>query len=283
MGECRKTDWLRDRRDFIVKNIVKNFIRSYAVSINIKDRFENNGLKYEGFDRWVGSQENRGLLWVLKDDCHRLWKDVDLQSNSEAFFFDWTIGAIFHEAMKLKESVYLIHRYQPVLETARNSVEHCSAQYRNFFSQVQDDAANCIERLSFLFPKAAQYLRSFMMHEKDNSILVRFIIKKEETIQKILGRNQDGNTVLETMFPEGLERAYCMAGEHYLEGSWFSEARSAFEKALEIDSRCHQARSGLCILERRIKDLIVGIEKECAIAQRHRDQNEIYLNNSKSV
>ncbi|MBW1939533.1 MAG: hypothetical protein JRI67_12410, partial [Deltaproteobacteria bacterium] len=67
-------------------------------------------------------------------------------------------------------------------------------------------------------------------------------------------------------FPLGLDDAYCMAGENYLEGSWYAEARVAFIEALKINSDCEEAKFGLRILEKRLEELAHILEREYTLA-----------------
>jgi hypothetical protein len=111
MKNTDKQSWLDERKDLFVKNVLRDFLHSYAFFLVIERKYRDEGISYEGLDDWVGTRSDRGTLWILKDNCHRLWRDIDSDSQPEPFFFDWMVGAIFHEAMKLKENVYIVDRY----------------------------------------------------------------------------------------------------------------------------------------------------------------------------
>lgn len=213
-------------------------------------------ITYKDLDNLVGTQADRGILWILKDNCHRLWKDIDPKSQPEPFFFDWIIGAIFHEAMKLKENAYLIERYQPVyhLVTAAMSISSRQKRYRQFFEQILEDIHRGMDRLKDLFMYAVEQTEALLLTERDNSLLVRFVLEKKSELGKLWQENGGIDRMLGALFPEGLDKAYSIAGKNYLEGSWYAEARGAFEEALKLNPDCQDAKYGLAIIEKHHKD-----------------------------
>jgi tetratricopeptide (TPR) repeat protein len=235
--------------------------------LNIKKRYRDRGISYEGLDNWVGTQKDKGMLWILKDNCHRLWKDIDPNYQPEPFFFEWMVGAIFHEAMKLKENVYMVDRYHPAYRVASTTIasswqENCY----QFFEETMEDIHRGINRLNDLFRYASHHLKSLLIRERDNSLLIRFMLENKSEINKIWQNSNGLNEILYTMFPEGLDEAYYRAGENYLEGSWYKEARIAFKEALSINPNCEKAKSGLKILEKRLEDLSQMLKKEYELA-----------------
>ncbi|MFO8240154.1 MAG: hypothetical protein R6T90_04050 [Dissulfuribacterales bacterium] len=274
MKKKDKYSWLEERKDLFVKNVLRDFIRSYSFFMEIEKKYRDTGITYEGLDNWVGTQTDRGRLWILKDNCHRLWKDINPESQPESFFFDWMVGAIFHEAMKLKENVYMIDRYHPVYQAARDKSnaydwqENC----RHFFGETMQDIQRGINRIQKLFVCAAEHLKSLLLAERDNSLLIRFMLEHKSITNKLWQKSDGLNKILETMFPSGLEYAYCMAGENYLEGSWYEEARVAFIEALKINPECKEAKSGMQILEKRLKELAHILEKEYSLANSNQVQ-----------
>ncbi|MBW2350615.1 MAG: hypothetical protein JRF20_05405 [Deltaproteobacteria bacterium] len=268
MKNKKKQSWLEERKDLFVKNVLRDFIHSYSFFQESEKEYRDTGINYEGLDNWVGTQTDRGRLWVLKDNCHRLWKDIDPGSQPEPFFFDWMVGAIFHEAMKLKENVYMVDRYHPAYQvaltttTAYNWQKNC----QHFFEDTQEDIHRGINRIKNLFVRASEHLKSLLLAERDNSLLVRFMLEHKSDTNRLWQKSGGLNKALEAMFPLGLDDAYCMAGENYLEGSWYAEARVAFIEALKINSDCEEAKFGLRILEKRLEELAHILEREYTLA-----------------
>ena len=96
-------------------------------------------------------------------------------------------------------------------------------------------------------------LRHLIRQEKENGILIRLLLKESERVEHHLSDREE--PFLSWLFPEGLHNAFLIAGESFLEGGWYEEARQAFEEALRIRPGCEEAMNGLSILERRVKDM----------------------------
>jgi hypothetical protein len=99
------------------------------------------------------------------------------------------------------------------------------------------------------------------------------MLEHKSDINKLWQKSGGLNQTLDAIFPSGLDEAYCMAGENYLEGSWYEEARMAFVEALKINPDCQEAKSGLLILEKRLKELAHTLEREYSLANSNQIQN----------
>ncbi len=268
-------EWLRERRDLFLKNIVKDFFECLAFFEDLKEHTTKYGVRYDGFDFWVGTEENKGKLWILKDLCHLIWGDDNLQEDDEGVMFDWMVGAIFHEAMKLKENAYMFERYRESFPHKATAILNGNSTkvVKEFFEEMIVEIKRCIKRLEWLFSHAKKHLFQVMKKEKDNALLVRFLLEDiSNNGKEKIKSSQETKKLLKSLFPEGLHSAYCLAGESYLEGGWFQEARNAFEKALLLKSDCIDARSGLRLLEKRLKELASFVNREYELLQRNNKQ-----------
>ncbi len=259
-------EWLNERHQLFVKNIVKDFFECYAFFKELRRQANQEGIRYGGLDSWVGSEEKKGRLWILKDLCHLIWSGEESgDEDSDGVMLDWMIGAIFHEAMKLKENAYMIERYQATFPDKAAAILNGTGTkvVQEFFQEMTHEAEKGIARIGWLFEHAEGHLFQVMKKERSNPLLVRFLLNIQEISDGQLADCFDGpRRLLAALFPDGYDRAYCLAGESYLEGGWFMEAREAFDKALKINPSCHEARKGLRLLEKRIKELAEVVGRE---------------------
>jgi len=256
--------WITERKDLFIRNIIRDFIRSYSFLLEIKEKYENNDITYIGFDQWVGSQADKGILWRLKDLCHRLWRDVDPSIDPDSFIFDWMIGAIFHEAMKLKENAYLVATYKPTFlwAVSDTGTSDRKDKCQQFFQQTVEDVHKGVNKLECLFANALEHLMPILKKEKHNTLLLRFLLEKRSDFERIDPDLNGIGRLIEKLFPEGVDKPYCLAGEGYLEGGWYAEARMAFEEALSINPLSQEARAGLKVLEKRLKEVTLLLERQ---------------------
>ena len=263
-------DWFSDRRDLYIRNIVKDFFLSYDFFKDLEKKIKEEGLSYEGMEQWVGTKEARGILWQLKDLCHDLWKNIEPDDNPDPFMFDWMIGTLFHEAMKLKENLYVLMNYRPAynaLYFPENNGENSNGNCPSFFNEITDEIGRGLRRIHCLFEKAMKTLETILIKEKDNALLIRYILDEKKIHPEKWDSKCGLGSLLKKLFPQSIEEAYCIAGESYLEGSWYTEAKNAFEDALNINPNCREARSALRILEKRLNEISILLEREYTLQQ----------------
>ena len=263
------TCWLKEKRDLFLKNVVKDFLDSRSFFADLREHTAKYGVRYDGFDFWVGTEQAKGKLWQLKDLCHMLWGDSDAAEDDQGFMLDWMVGAIFHEAMKLKENAYMLERYRKSypLETKAplkpNGNGNSSGM--EFFEETAHETQRAIKRLELLLDHAENYLIAVLKNDRENALLVRYLLEAAVSPGEHWTQDTGPMKLLRALFPKGFDEAYCLAGESYLEGSWFMEARQAFEKALDLNPDCMEARSGLRLLEKRTREIAAVLEREYEI------------------
>ncbi len=269
--------WLKQKKDLMIRNVLRDFCKGRILFNKIKKKLDNNIHSYPDMEELVGTDKEKGILWRLKDTCHTLWQDYDPQGHPEEFLLDWLIGALFHEAMKLKEDLYLLVRYKPAFEQAA-STDRAFKMYekcRDLFETAEKNVLHSSRKLHCMFDKAGDQLETVLKKEKLNPLLIRFFIQNKALIDKAWKSEGYSENLLTAMFPEGLDKAYCIAGEGYMDGSWYAEARAAFEKALELNPKCVEASKGLKLLEKRINEVthILKREYETALAKNINDDS----------
>jgi len=259
-------EWLQERHQLFIKNVVKEFFECYAFFKDLKEHVCRHGVRYDGLDFWVGTEEKKGRLWILKDLCHLIWSGSESAiKDSDGVMFDWMIGAIFHEAMKLKENAYMIECYRDSFPDKAAAILNGTGTkvVQEFFDEMTHEARRSISRIDWLFEHAQGHLLQVMKRERSNPLLVRFLLEWHERSKEGLNSLRRGSKMLlNSLFKEGFDRAYCLAGESYLEGGWFIEAREAFEKALQINPGCKEAQKGLRFLEKRVRELAEVVGRE---------------------
>ena len=133
MEEKRPNRWFAKRRDFFVRKVIDEFFQlnqsfkaiyqlytrcptpqSWACS----DLMDEQGIEvrekiWANLTDMGGTENSKGPLWRLKDSCHLVWPEGEAEQDASGSLVDWLIGSIFHEAMKLKENIYLLNRYGP--------------------------------------------------------------------------------------------------------------------------------------------------------------------------
>ncbi len=251
-----RLDWFEERRDFFIRQafadyfvVFQSFQELYQLYISSRDPVsgaccdlstseneELRGLIWNKLTLLVGSEEEKGILWNLKDLCHRLWSDNDsekaghgLPHNREGTLIDYLIGSIFHETVKLKENIYILNCYG-------------SDGVRRIVAGVIDQ----LGQLAFLLGQTGNRLRCILPDLAQNMLLVRLLVEEEEQLLRIWG--EDSVDVLSDMFWGEPAHGFCAAGKSYMSGQWYSKALPMFERAMELDRGCDEARTKTYLL-----------------------------------
>jgi hypothetical protein len=234
-----KTQWLEQRKDIFVRNLVQDFFTAKNYFDGVRAHYEKKcSLPYSMLDVWVGTETDKGPLWSLKEQSHRLYRKnrptISLYEN----LFDWVVGSIFHESMKLKEDIYQIESYKPLLElglsdtTAHQEIAKIIEEYYALIDRASSSLKEEIESIDELFTKGLLHLRAMIVAYKNNTLLLRFLIDNKKTTETMLGRGSL-HQILKEMFPAGAHEAYILMSESCMQNGWYTQAQKYLKTAME--------------------------------------------------
>jgi len=232
--------WIIERREVFERDLIQAFFEAKLFFDTIDRAYQrNDSVSFEQLDTWVGSEEKKGYLWLLKDHSQRLYRSSSNAGSLYENLFDWTIGSIFHETIKLKEEAYQIDSYKPLLEmkvknkTYDSTLSGIIQEYFVLIERAKEKVPVEIKNIAELFTKSLYHLHEIIFAGRDNMLILLLLLEEEKNATKVFGREQY-RALLKRMFPEGPDTAWVAAGRHYLEGGWHSQARPFIERALEI-------------------------------------------------
>lgn len=252
-------NWIHERRSILLKEIVRQMLLTRIFFDDLyRDYQESGQLSFEQLDHWIGTETNRGSLWNLKENSHLLFR----ANSSTSFYerlFDWTLGSIFHEGMKLKENVYLIEVYQKEGELFIDSsavppdvdIQKLRDELQITTRRAKNSAAEEIENLHDFFSKAMEQLARLMIGYRHEGLLIRFLIENQETYERVYGPGSLKD-LFSLMFKGGMDEAYLVAAKHYREGGWYGKALALLKKALEINPHNEELKAESEELERML-------------------------------
>lgn len=250
-----KNQWFEDRKDLLFKNLVHSFIESKIFFDELYHRYQkNHTIPYERMDFWIGSDNKKGPLWMLKDNSHKLFRKTDYKISLSEYLFDWTLGSIFHEGMKLKEDVYQLEVYLPTSESIDTSddgekIEKILAEYVKVIDTASKNLEAEMECIHHLFSKAGERLKESLVHYAPNGLLARFILENKKLIDIALGKNSS-KKIIASLYPQP-ESIYLVAGTSCYEGGWFTHAIKYFKRSLAISPHNPEAKQWLKEIEKR--------------------------------
>lgn len=249
--------WFARRRNFFVTNMLKGFYRTASGFLQIYQAYLKTGkVPYNEVDKLVGTENRKGCLWSLKDDCHQLWKKGDSAFELNGSLLDWIIGSIFHEAMKLKENIYLFEFYAPLAhdmkgEWRQEIQQFCGVDCRRFMERISHEVDRQMESLGFMFGRAIYLLRTMLPSQAHNPLLLRYLIEHRDVVSELWSESLD--EIFKDMFNGVPESGYCLAAKSYFDGNWYEKSLAAYREALRVNEHCGEAVQRTCQLEAILK------------------------------
>ncbi|MDY6863814.1 MAG: hypothetical protein SV062_12615 [Thermodesulfobacteriota bacterium] len=209
--------WLDDRKEMLFRDLIKQFFYAYLFFNQLKEEYQKeNRIPFSKLDYWVGTEIKKGALWQIKDSAHILFRNPISEREIFEYLFDWTLGSIFHEAMKLKEDIYQIEAYslkwvraKKLKVNPKDIEEEISIIVNNAKKNLREE----MKRLDYLFEKAILRLHKILPLHNKNFLLIKFLIEEEMLLEKVLGEKAL-TRILKITFPENQEeKAFLMAEE----------------------------------------------------------------------
>lgn len=284
------SDWIEKQQDLFVRMAVDDFLvifcrfqDLYAASLRCRGHADCTDFLggccqdvrctlWVGLTELVGTEKHKGPLWSLKDLCHRVWQQSDHRQYKNGSIVDWLVGSIFHEAMKLKENLYLLNTYGPaaveIEDLSRQSISHFSEKttlvdmvnIQDLVDRIAVDVSKQMEQIGFLFGQTNYILRMMVPELAENMLVVRLLAEKEELVRRVWGESLE--SVYRDMFYQGPEYGFCTAGRSYLGGQWYEYALKMYRRALAIDPSCDEAVIKAAQLEKILRHQRSLFEKD---------------------
>jgi len=287
--------WFERRRDFFVRKALDDFFTMYssfqdvyAEYLNCLDPYPLTGLDrlivdsgrsmeiiWDRLTLMVGTENDKGPLWHLKDLCHLVWPEATSGNDRSGSLVDWLVGSIFHEAMKLKENVYLLNRYGSAAYKMRDygvdipvtalSVRRTVFRLESMIDiqgvihRAAADVVKQMEQMAFLFITASYMLRMILPGMADNMHVVKLLIEREMLVNRFWGEQLEA--IFNDMYCGDAAEGYCRAGRSYLGGQWFYRALQMYKRAIKVNPTCDEAITRTVQLQQIVsenKELLVG-------------------------
>lgn len=232
-----KKIWIEQRKDIFVRNLVQDFFTAKSYFDGLRSHAKKkDALPYSMVDLWIGTEADKGPLWKLKDQSHRLYRNNPTSASLYENLFDWVVGSIFHEAMKLKEDAYQIESYKPMLEMAMKDkatsarMTRIVQEYYAIIERASVSLKQEINSIGELFEKGLLHLRLLIVAYRNNALLLRFLADSKSITESMLGPGSLQEILLE-MFPEGVHEAYMLMSESCMKNGWYNQAQAYLKTA----------------------------------------------------
>ena len=228
--------WLKYRKDMFIRDLTERYLEVKLFFDKLYREYKKKrGVNFKKMDYWVGTETKKGVLWNLKDQCHILFRNRKSKLGLCEYIFDWTLGSIFHEGMKMKEDIYQLSSYRQegidlnLTNLSSTNIQEIHEEFSFVIGKAEENFADEMERINYLFYKANSQLTKFLPKYSQNGLLLRFFFNNRDLAEKACGKNFL-DELFSSMFPGNPEKAYIVAGEDCSRGGWWDEGKKILQE-----------------------------------------------------
>jgi tetratricopeptide (TPR) repeat protein len=244
-----------DKKNWIILEIVRDYLCSYIHFQSVYAQYKEKTLSFDDVEKFVTDKDPTLPLFNLKESCHMLFRyQGEEECSDEEKLLDLAVGSIFHEAMKIRENLYILEVYKPrylQIQNSHDSSDHKSNLLQEFTKigmRTEKRLAESILETKRLLNDTLKQLAHLLPRYRDNPVLMRFLLRNKELLQQAFGKRK-GLQVIADMYPGGLGEAYDVEGRGYLASEHYDLAAEFFNRALKY--RIHdQTLKGLYLYAR---------------------------------
>jgi len=217
-------------------DLIKESICVYTKCMDCRALFRNKTLNFAKIDDFVDDKGN-SCLFKLKEMCHVLYRN-SVEAHYKEKLYDITVGYIFHEAMKLRESLYQLEFYRPnsykVTEKLVDSELKIVREIEHLMKKTEKRLTEGFKEIRLLMKELVGQLSGLIMLYKDNYLIPRFVLKNEKMLISIYGK-KGFRSLINELYHDGKPLLLYKAAESYLESEYYDIARRLFKKVSIID------------------------------------------------
>lgn len=217
-------------------DLIKESICVYTKCMDCRASFRNKTLNFAKIDDFVDDKGN-SCLFKLKEMCHVLYRN-SVEAHYKEKLYDITVGYIFHEAMKLRESLYQLEFYRPnsykVTEKLVDSELKIVREIEHLMKKTEKRLTEGFKEIRLLMKELVGQLSGLIMLYKDNYLIPRFVLKNEKMLISIYGK-KGFRSLINELYHDGKPLLLYKAAESYLESEYYDIARRLFKKISIID------------------------------------------------
>lgn len=217
-------------------DLIKESICVYTKCMDCRASFRNKTLNFAKIDDFVDDKGN-SCLFKLKEMCHVLYRN-SVEAHYKEKLYDITVGYIFHEAMKLRESLYQLEFYRPnsykVTEKLVDSEFKIVREIEHLMKKTEKRLTEGFKEMRLLMKELVGQLSGLIMLYKDNYLIPRFVLKNEKMLISIYGK-KGFRSLINELYHDGKPLLLYKAAESYLESEYYDIARRLFKKVSIID------------------------------------------------
>jgi hypothetical protein len=222
-----------DASNFV--QLLREFLTAHAELRGIFAEYSEDKIPFAKIRALVGD-DDRAVLYRLKEKSHALFRAHGLATRAvrREALFDLAVGSLFHEAMKLRESLYQREVYAPRVASLREAADEESDELFEEFDRILDNSVSrlgeVISEVRALLVQTRDQLRRLLVERAGDRFVSRCLLSRREQVDATFPEGFMG--VLEAMHGNTVT-GLVEGARALLESAYFVEAAAALREAAE--------------------------------------------------
>ncbi|MCL1985775.1 MAG: hypothetical protein FWG59_04930 [Betaproteobacteria bacterium] len=211
--------WISGDKAILLRDFLRDYCQVFAVLEEQLRRFTLSGtLSYAVLRDLVGSEEQNGLFWLLKDSAHHLFRSDE--ENMAGMLLDWAVGYAFHECVKLMEDAFQYQHYRnrflEFKERAAAQEGRTVEQLFPLLMQTHESAWRELTRIVHTLSQCRELLVHYLPPYGSAGQLARLLLEREELVRHVFGAAYV--QLLEALYGQERGRMLLLAAKDFLDG-----------------------------------------------------------------
>jgi len=215
--------------------LLREFLSAHAELRGIFTEYSEDKIPFAKIRALVGD-DDRSVLYRLKEKSHALFRAHGMATRAvrREALFDLAVGSLFHEAMKLRESLYQREVYAPRVASLREAADEESDELFEEFDRILDNSVSrlgeVISEVRALMAQTRDQLRRLLVERSGDRFVTRCLLSRREQVDATFPEGFMG--VLEAMHGNTVT-GLIEGARALLESAYFVEAAAALREAGE--------------------------------------------------
>lgn len=181
--------------DFV--QLLREFLSGYTAFAELFARYGSHEIPFARIRDLVGDDEGT-VLFRMKEKSHALFRTDEYGSEvvRHEALFDLALGSLFHEAMKLRESLYQREVYGPRVAQLRDAADEQSEALIVEFDRILGKSVarldEVVAEVRVLLAQTRDQLRRLLLERAGDRRVTRCLLSRREQVDATFAEGLDG-------------------------------------------------------------------------------------------
>jgi tetratricopeptide (TPR) repeat protein len=204
--------------------ITRGFLLVYRRTREVASLHRAGELSFDVVRTWVGDDDS-SALYRLKERCHELFRREEGSGPAveREELFDLTVGALFHEAMRFRESFYQQEIYGPRvlgLAGASDAEVELKREFERILAGASVRLDEALGEVEALLDQTRRQFQGLLDANPGDGLVTRYLIENAGYVALVF---EDGLDALLARVHGEAAVAYALAARSYLDSGHFAD------------------------------------------------------------